>query len=73
MRLTDSAPKNLAVSYLSKQKSFAYTFKVLQDLEKSIMGEIRRLGGNSELEAFMTLIHCPDLHSASVPCVNGTM
>lgn len=66
MRPNDPARKILAISYLSQKGSFAYTFKVLQDLENSAMNEIQRLGGNPKLEDFMKLIRCPNLHSSLV-------
>ena len=63
-RPTTPAPKNLAIAYLQQQGSFVFTFKVLEHLEQMARDEIKRLGGNPELEQVMELIHCPDFHSS---------
>ena len=62
-RPTSPAPLNLAIAYLDQQGSFVFTFKVLRQLEQVARDEIKRLGGNPELEQFMERIQWPDFHS----------
>lgn len=64
-RSTAAALKSLAISYLHKQGSFAYTFEILKGIEQRALDEIQKLGGNPELVEFINLISCPNLHSDS--------
>ncbi|KAG6917241.1 hypothetical protein DXG01_003273 [Tephrocybe rancida] len=52
--------KNHTIEYLRRHtKSFEYTHKVLESLERQTREEIRRLGGNTKLEAIMDLLSVP--------------
>ena len=62
-RPTAPASLNLAIAYLQQQGSFVFTFKVLKHLEQVVRDEIKRLGGNPNLEQFMERIQPPNFHS----------
>ena len=55
---TDVQLKQYAVHYMREQTlSFDYTKQVLNELESSALDEIKRLGGNGKLEAFVKGLH----------------
>jgi len=52
--------KRYVVDYMrDRTKSFQYTWKVLDTLERQAREEIRRLGGNPKLEALMDILAVP--------------
>lgn len=52
--------KRYVVDYMrDRTKSFQYTWKVLDTLERQAREEIRRLGGNPKLEALMDMLAVP--------------
>jgi len=52
--------KQYVVNYMrDRTKSFQYTWKVLDTLERQSREEIRRLGGNPKLEVLMDVLAVP--------------
>lgn len=52
--------KQYVIDYMrDRTKSFQYTWKVLDALERQAREEIQRLGGNPKLEALMDLLTVP--------------
>lgn len=52
--------KQYVIDYMrDRTKSFQYTWKVLDALERQAREEIQRLGGNPKLEALMNLLAVP--------------
>ena len=52
--------KQYVIDYMrGRTKSFQYTWKVLDILERQSREEIRRLGGNAKLEALMDMLTVP--------------
>ena len=52
--------KQYVVDYMrDRTKSFQYTWKVIDTLERQAREEIRRLGGNPKLEALMDMLAVP--------------
>jgi geranylgeranyl diphosphate synthase type 3 len=61
-RTTDHTLKAYTVKIMTdRTKSFAYTRKVLNTLEKQVVDEIKRLGGNTILEAIVGSLSLADI------------
>eukprot|EP01089_Gocevia_fonbrunei_P019924 TRINITY_DN7213_c0_g1_i1.p1 TRINITY_DN7213_c0_g1~~TRINITY_DN7213_c0_g1_i1.p1 ORF type:complete len:319 (+),score=49.56 TRINITY_DN7213_c0_g1_i1:119-1075(+) len=55
-RTTSVELKKYAVKYMEESGSFVYTLKMLREIEKSVGDELKKLGGNPDLEKILGML-----------------